>query len=255
MSMGPFPVNPQQRKMILVMKDTDIQRCQMEKASTQCLIDDQVYVMPFPIQVSPQDSPTQKALARMAKPGMVLSQSPFDPGHYFDAAHESVEIAVNKYLVFSALCGTLGARSVSIEQITYKTRTKKTEWNAKASHGVGGVESSGGNEKINELRQRISLKDEYQGNTPDIDQANALLEKTGLTMEGQFQALIDARRYQSNLLKKREVELSLYNNLHSNLNILATFQTKIPGFIKGSLSFTYDVKETEEISVKILVEF
>ena len=255
LSMGPFPVNPQERKMILVMQDTDIQRSQMEKDSTKYLTDDQVYVMSYPIKISADDSPTQVAIARIARPGILLSQNPFDSDHYFDVANESVEIALKKYLVFSSMCCILGARSVSVEQIIHRNRTAKTVWNAKASYGVGGVDTSGDNEKINELRQRISLNDDYTGGNPEIDQAYELLNKNNLTMEQQFCSLIDVRRIQSNPLKKRELEISLYNSMHSNLKLLANFQTKIPNLFKGSLNFSHDIKEIEEISARMRVEF
>ena len=252
MTFGQFPANPHERRLVMVINETDIDKC-IAEGKAQFLIDDQTYVMPYPVQVSENDPPVKKALARMARPGDILSQSPYNNDRYFDISNETVELAVDKYLVFSTICGILGARSVSIEQINYNNREEKAEWKAGAGYKQIGGSINGGKEKIEALRGGIKIDNVFPGGKPNINRAKEVLEINGLTMDQQFLSLIDARSYDENRIQKRKFELSLYNSFNSNLKIFA--QLQIPQFIKGSMNYSKDVKETEEISVKILVEF
>lgn len=88
MTTGSFPIDPGRRKAVLVLQQYDLEKCTYEPGAAQALLDDEAFVLQFPI-CSEGNAPA--ALQNicdsgLARPGCVLVQSPYDPDTYEDAS-------------------------------------------------------------------------------------------------------------------------------------------------------------------------
>lgn len=255
MTTGSFPPDPNARRAILVLKQHDVERCMYEEGAAKALIDDETYVLPFPICM-PDNPP--KALqnifdAKLTRPGIVLVQSPFDPDTYVEASLAPQGFALDKYMYFSTLCMHLGAKEVSVEQIELKTRHGASTFNLQGEHVLGNVHLGVTSEELQKFSDQMSLRDEFDGGPADIAKAERLLRRTGLSSDPSMRTLLEMRREGKNQLRSRKFIINLSSEVKNNLKVVSKLH--IPTFVTLLVQYDQVVHEQHDYTLTVLVRF
>lgn len=255
MTTGSFPADSSARKVILVLQQHDLEKCAYEPGAGEALLDDEAYVLPFPLQKQ-KDQPI--ALQNicdsdLVRPGVVLVQSPYDPDSYEDASLAPQKFALAKHMYFSNLCMLLGAKEVSVEQIDLHTHSKKLSINANGE--IQGKEAKGGLElaELEKLRTQMHLHDDFSGGSPDVQGAERLLRRIGLWSDPSMKNLVEMRREGGNQLLSRKIKLSLSSESKNNFNVIG--RINLPKFVKLTADYARIVDEKYEYTLTIMVKF
>lgn len=255
MSTGTFPSDSHSRKAVYVLQKHDIEKCAYEPGAGQVLLDEEAYVLPFPI-VATEDRPTalQNILdADLARPGRVLVQSPYDPNSYEDAADAPQRFALAKHMYFARLCALLGATEVSVEQIDLRSRSTKISMSAGGDvlGKDGQVEAT--LDEIEKLRTKMTLAHKFKGAPPNIEAARNLLRKYRLGSDPGMRGLVDMMEDGGNQMVEQKLTISLSSEAKNNLNVVA--RLNLPSFVKLSAEYDRVTKEQYDLSLTVLVKF
>jgi hypothetical protein len=255
MATGSFPLDSASRKAILVLQQHDIERCSYEPGAAQALLDEEVYVLQFPIRAQGEVPATLQNIldAGLARPGSVLVQSPYDPDIYEDAALAPQRYALAKHMYFSTFCMHLGAKEVSVEQADFRTHTEKLTLDANGKRLGGSAQLTGEWEELEKFRAQMHLRDEFVGGPPDVAAAERLLRRTSLWTDTGMRTLLEMRRDGANQLVTRKLILNLSSEAKQNLNIVG--RLKIPVFVKLSAEYNRIVREQYDYTLTVLVRF
>lgn len=100
MTTGTFPEDPSIRKAVLVLHDHDIERCSYEPGAAQALLDEEAFVLQFPLRSQGSHPASLQNIldAGLARPGNVLVQSPYDVDSYEEAALAPQRFALAKHM-------------------------------------------------------------------------------------------------------------------------------------------------------------
>jgi hypothetical protein len=141
MTTGLFPLDPSNRKVILVLQQHDVEKCSYEPGAAQALLDEEAYVLPYPLKFAGEPSAALQNIldAGLVRPGVMLVQSPYDSNMYEEASLSPQRFALAKHMYFSTLCMHLGAKEVRVKQIDLRMRSGKMTIDAKGERlGAGG---------------------------------------------------------------------------------------------------------------------
>jgi len=255
MAAGSFPADPGRRRAIVVLQQHDIDRCAYEPGAAQALLDDEAYVLQFPLRAASEMPAALRNIvdSGLARPGGMLVQSPYDPDHYEEASLASRRFALAKHTYFSTFCMYLGARSVSVEQVDLRTNTGKTTLDIKGERPVGSAQVTVESSDLENFRAQMHLLDEFTGGSADLGAAERLLRRTGLWSDPNMRTLLEMRRDGTNQLTTRRLVLSLSSEAQSNLNVVG--RLKIPAFMKLSAEYDRVVRERHDYTLTVLVKF
>lgn len=255
MATGSFPTDPSSRKAVLVLQEHDIEKCAYEPGAAQALLDEEAYILPFPLRTQGEVPVALQNIidAGLVRPGNMLVQSPYDINSYDEAVLAPQRFALAKHMHFSTLCMYLGAKEVVVEQIDLRTRLGKTTLDVKGERlGTSahvGVET----EELEKFRAQMHLRDEFEGGVADVVAAERLLRRTGLSTDPNMRTLVEMRREGANQLKTRKLVLSLSSEAKSNLNVVG--RLKVPAFVKLSAEYDRVVKEQQDYTLTVVVKF
>lgn len=255
MTTGTFPDDPARRKAVLVLQQHDIEKCAYEPGAAQALLDEEAYVLQFPLRAQSELSPALRNIvdAGLARPGHMLVQNPYDVDAYEEAAHSPQRFALTKHMYFSTLCMHLGAKEVVVEQIDLRTRSGKSTLDIKGERPAGSAQVTVEREELEKLRAQMHLRDEFEGGPPNIAAAERLLRRTGLVADPNMRTLLEMRREGGNQLKMRKLVLSLSTEARSNLNVVA--RLKVPSFVKLSAEYDRVLNEHHDFTLTVTVKF
>lgn len=255
MSTGTFPTEPHSRKAVYVLQQHDIEKCAYEPGAGQVLLDEEAYVLPFPVSSSDDNSTALQNILDddLARPGMVLVQSPYDPNTYADAVDASQRFALAKHVLFARLCGLLGATEVSVEQINLRSRS--TRISITAGGDVVGKEGQVETtlEEVEKLRSQMKLSHKFRGARPDMEGARNLLKKYRLWSDPGMRGLVEMMDDGENQVVEQKLTINLSSEAKSNLNVIARLQ--LPNFVKLSAEYERVTKEQYDLSLTVLVKF
>ena len=219
-----WPDDPSRRRAMFVLNQSDIEALRLDKDGAGLLLNEEVYILP---SSSEQSNPVVQELINsgLARSGAVLIQSPFEKDVYERSTQVMERFALDKHLYFSTLCGYLGARRVTVEQIELKKEEKKETLSIEVgdpSTGSGGnvkVE----NEELASLYSRLDLQDTFAGGSPDLQEAERFLRETGLLGDPNMRSLLKSQR-PDNPLTSRRLRLNVTSETQRNLDVLANFK-------------------------------
>ncbi|NJN24020.1 MAG: hypothetical protein HC810_06000 [Acaryochloridaceae cyanobacterium RL_2_7] len=117
-------VPSKKRKAILVVSPHELDRLEYTPEGSELLLSEQIHLL-VPSYVTTSDLEEKLDGSGLLEPGTLLIQSPYDTSDYVMLDKASSTFALTKYLHFTTLCGLLGAREVTVEQIEVKTLTGK----------------------------------------------------------------------------------------------------------------------------------
>ena len=251
----PWSDDPSCRKIVLVLKQDDINALDYEDGGDDLLTNEEIHILS---SRPSQPSPAVQALIDqgVVTSGAVLIQNPFDKSLYYRESEAMEQIALAKLLHFSTLCGHLGAREVKIEQIRLKEKDREVTFSVE-----GGIPVAGGGkldqkrEDLNSFAYRLSLTHEFDGSEPNVQAATEFLQRTGLSSETIMQDMLNKAQIH-NKPKSSKINLNLTTEGHQNLKVLANLKLKATR-LPISLETNYDRKEHEqtEYTLAIAVKF
>lgn len=255
MAAGTFPSDPANRRAILVLQQHDVEKCAYEPGAAQALLDDEAYILQFPVRLPGEASGALRNIidAGLARPGSILVQSPYDPETYEDASIAPQRFAVAKHMYFSKFCMYLGAREVSVEQIDLQTRMGKSTLDVKGERLGIGAQVKAENEELQKFRAHMHLRDEFVGSIPDLVAAENLLRQTQLWSDPNLRTLLEMRRSDANQLMTRTLVLSLSSEAKSNISVVG--RLKVPSFVKLSAEYDKVMREQHEYTLTVQVRF
>lgn len=256
MTTKPFPDDAQRRKAIVVLDQSDIDRCGYEDEGPALLLSEEIHVLELPVR------DTQKIIQDimdrdLVRRGAILAQSPFDKDKYEDAIQAKELFALAKHLHFSTFCMHLGAREVKIEQIqlgkSSETKTWTAEGGAKIKRVGASLDTSGKQDELDTFRSQLTLIDTFEGGQANLEAAEQLLRQTRLLGDPNMSGLLDMRRSGSNQLRSRTLKLNLSSEAKRNLTVVGNL--KVPPFIKLEADYKRVIREQSEYTLTVTVRF
>lgn len=243
-----FPNNPNNRRVILVMDDHEIDRWKYEKGGSDLLDSRDAFVLPVSQREDMPDIIRNRAI-----PGSILIQNPYDMENYVEATSAPQHFAHEKYMYLSTLCMHLGAKEVVIEQIELHTQAGKTSVNFEGGkQGVFKGDARLDKEELEKFSSSMHLHDEFPGGEADIEAAEQLLRRTGLWADTNMKTLVEMRRGGSNQIKSRKLTLNLSSEAKSNLKVAANIKASL---VRVSTNYETDININQEYRLKFTVNF
>lgn len=186
--------------------------------------------------------------------GVMLMQNPFNPERYVETSQAPQKFALEKYLILTMLCGHLGAKKVTIEEVEKRTRsrTQLHKLAAKASITSGKLTTQ--QEELDEVLRKLEVEHEFPGAEPNFAEAEALLQRTRLGNDVEMHSLIEMRRGITNPVQRRRTVIDLSDETKRIFDLVG--KIKIPQYlteIEGG--YNRIVREKAEYALAILVEF
>lgn len=244
-------IPPKKRKAILVLSSHELTHLEYNSDGNELLLSEQIYLLVPSDKVA---SSLEKKLENsvLLEPGTLLIQNPYDSSDYVVLDKAPSTFALAKYLHFTTLCGLLGAREVTVEQIEVKTSRGKQlfKGSLNSPYGVGKVE--GQSKTFEEIRNTIKLKSKFDGGKPNVEEANAHLDKYQLDNDISMKSLIEQRKG-SNPIKSRELTLSLSEEFKKNFRAIADI--KVPVYAELQAQIDQIRKEVYEFMLTVKVDF
>jgi hypothetical protein len=249
MSLNKVP--PKKRKAILVISEHELTRLEYTPDGSDLLLNDQVHLL-VPSDESDDSLESKLDVGGLLEEGNLLIQNPYDISDYVVLNKASSTFALAKYLHFTTLCGILGASEVTVEQIEVKTSTGKQVFKGSLNspHISGNINAE--NRVFEEIRNNIKLNSEFDGGEPNIDEAEAFLQKYQLLNDISMRSLIDQRKGK-NPIKRREVTLSLSEESEKNFQAISNI--KVPVYAKLQTQIEQVKKEKYTFMLTIKVDF
>ena len=246
-----WPEEPHRRKTVLVLNQTDIDALNYKEGGADLLLNDEVYILHSSLKES---NPVVQDLidSGLARPGAVLIQSPFDKNIYENSQQAVERFALDKYMLFSELCGLLGAREVTVEEIERKNTEGKETVSFRGSFFIGstGVETE--NEDLASFCGKLSLHDKFQGGSPDVPAAKEHLRQNGLLGDHVMSSLINLRGNSNNPFTSRDIELNMTSEVKRNFKVLANLDLS---FLSLEAGYNRQVRENTEFILTVKVDF
>ncbi len=244
-------VPPKKRKAILVISPDELERLEYIPEGNELLLNEQVYLL-VPSYVTTSNLEEKLDGSGLLEPENLLIQSPYDTSDYVIIDKASSTFALTKYLHFTTLCGLLGAREVTVEQIEVKTLAGKQIFKGSidSQYADGSIEAV--NRTVEEIRNKIKLQSKFDGGEPDLEAAEAHLRQYKLLNDISMKSLIDQRKGK-NPLKSREITLSLSEESKRNLQVVTDI--KVPVYANLQAQIEKVRKEVYEFTLMIRVEF
>jgi len=243
-------VPPNNRKAILVISPHELDRLEYTPGGNNLLLSEQVYLL-VPSSVA-NDLEEKLDSSGLLGPGTLLIQNPYDTSDYVILNKAPSTFALTKYLHFTTLCGLLGAREVTVEQIGVQTSAGKQIFKGSIDSPYADGSIDAVNQTFKEIRNKIKLQSKFGGGEPNLEEAEAHLRQYQLLNDISMKSLIDQRRGK-NPIQSRELTLSLSEESKRNLQVVADI--KIPVYANLQAQVEKITREMYEFNLMIRVEF
>ncbi len=221
--------------IILVLDSDEIKRLEYDEIGKYLFTNQDMLIIPRTFDSK------DRFLKNLAARGLlshrtVLLKSPYDETNFQELSEAHLAFALEKSTYFSLFCNHLGAREVVVEQIENSSRSGKVIYNVEANTLEVNGKVEGENEQVDILKSRLSLHDIFAGGEPQIDKAQALLEKYKLLGDSSMMSLLEIQRFKTNPITSRKLSLDLSRESKHLFNIAGNI--KLPGLLsefQGSL--------------------
>jgi len=251
-----FPKNPAERRAVMILAQEDIVRCRYEGNAANMLLNEELCILPFPLNVNQASAP--RALrniidADQVRPGIILVQNPYDVDSYVDAALAPQECALDKYQHFSTFCSILGAREVHVEQDTIRSTNgeRKRKINGCRMNVTGELDTS--TKQDEEFAEKLILISRYDGGEPDLEGAESFLRTKRLWGDKTMHSLFEQFSYSTNRMKERKLHLDLSSEVQKSLSVIA--KIGIPSFLECAAEYQIKLKEKSTYSLHVTIRF
>lgn len=251
---------PRNRRTIAVLRPEHIERLEYASGGTSFLKNDEIRVLDFEQGNSPADPPYLKDLRnrRDFGPGRVYIQSPFDQEKYLEISAAAEDLALQKYSLWTEICGLLGATRITVEKV--ESTEESSHRSGEVSVKTGPVKAGGSilRDRATALREKLTLDTTFPGSSPDVEEARAKLAERGVQDEW-LQSMVNLRSAGRNPVKEQTLTLDLSKEAKNSISgsVSAAF-TGIPSFpygISGEAKAAVATFTKQSYSLKVKVTF
>ena len=195
-----------------------------------------------------------------SRPGLnsLYIRHPFANQEYVELESSSGVIQREKLNNFSMICRLLGAKKVN----THFTSTKFIDSEMAAKFGIsipkGSLDAETKKKRAEANREEYVLNDTYgEGQSPKLEQVHDFVQKKGLDIDKDIQALINKRDPQyglDNRLKTHNVKLEISNEVNNLFEVAANVGA-VKSLVSISGNYQQKISSQEKIVLEIEVEF
>jgi hypothetical protein len=219
-----FPKEPQKRRVVLVVDPHEKEKLQLN-GDTGIFLDPHAHVVTYSDEVEKHGGLRLLQESGLLTAGNLLVQSPYEPDVYVDAEQAVEQFALAKQTIFLNFCQLLGARRVTVRQITTEEMDSAETIKLDGGYGAASGSVKGGRSSVEKLAAKLSLVDEFVGGEPDLPAAEQFLQTYRLAGDLVMRSLLQARKAK-NVIKRRTVTINLTSEARNNLNIVG--KLKLP---------------------------
>jgi hypothetical protein len=239
------------RKAILVVSSHELERLEYTPQGNELLLSEQIYIF-VPSHITHGSLEEKLDDRGLLEPGTLLLQSPYDTSDYVVLDDASSTFALTKYFHFTTLCGLLGAKEVTVEQIEVKTLAGKQIFKGSIDslYVDGNIDVL--NRTFEEMRNNIKLQSKFEGSEPDLEGAEAHLRQYRLLNDISMKSLVDQRRGR-NPIKSRHLTLSLSEEFRKSLQVVNDIKVPVYADLQAQAKETR--KKVCEFALTIRVDF
>ena len=241
------------RRIVMVLERKDIVALQYEEGCDDFLNNGELFLL------DPQTDQTAPAVRilfsrELVVPGATLVQSPFDPDAYEEVSKAADQFAIVKFHCFSQFCALLGARKVRVEEIQEQAKAEHNRRRGGAKNGGTGSRARTGSDKkdLDRFRRQYSLKDEFEGGRPNLDEARGFLRTTGLSNDQVMLWLLNTVRSE-NKITSRELEFDMSIETQKYFDIMA--KINVPKFLGLQADIYKKSRVRRQLRWTVSVEF
>jgi len=248
-----LPISADERQVIIVLNDADIQSLSYEEGAASLISDPNTAIVKCPYSTE-NEIVNQLKNRQLFRRGAVLIQNPFKRDQYEDVVESREMYSIEKHMHFSEICCLLGARTIRVKQIEkkYHKRTNETKVKVEVGRVVkGSVETN--DQNISKIAKSLTLLDEYSGSEPNVTGAIAVAERTSLIHDRNVRSLINICQNKGNRIKKRELELSLSCETERILDIVSSLD--VPAYVNVNAEYKTIVQIRMEYNMSLLIEW
>ncbi len=205
-----FPQDPSDRRIVIPLNDHDYRRIDADGDLKTLAGRAAVTVLRLPFESSQvRENPIVQALqaADMLKSGAALIQNPRRADAYVPALNAIETLAHEKCAVCAEVSQRLGATSVEIADFETITEGRSTRWTLDARHNLIGPTLAAERTEAEKFLRSLVITCEFDGGEPNLDAARELLDRAGLSRDGELAALVRLRGEQ-NPLRHRKVKMA-----------------------------------------------
>ena len=248
----PLPVEPERRRILMVLDEPSFTRLSYEKNGPALLYSDELHVVRLPLK---QRGPLFEKLGAKAllHTGSVLLQSPFDPDDYEKIESAEEHFARLKLYHFTHLCQLLGARRVTVEQLEISSE-KGTDV-VQLDGAAPGVLATGKlkMEETQRLRRQFSMSTQFAGSSADVNAARSYLAQHRLSGDQIVASMVELAA-SANRVTSQRVHLHLSDETRRNID--AVTQLALPTFLTAMEARWRSAREHKrEFSLRLQVDF
>ena len=243
---------PWNRKLILILDQFHKDDLEMSQEGKELLKNDEIFVISVDELSELQDKINVLGKVKLA-PNIVLTISPFADRAYLDIS-ESKEL-IPLFIATSTvkLCQLLGVKSIEFLNLKIINKKDQSESTIDLNSPLVKGEIDIVKKTFYNLKNKLSIKSEFEGGEAQIEKAELYLKENGLSGDPILCNLIELRKDSDmNKPKSMEYELSLTEALTKNLNLAASVKYIATG-LKGAYNSLKE--ETVDIYLKIGVKF
>lgn len=243
-----IPKDPERRKAIVCLNNTDIQaRKEVGDTTMKDLADiPGVYVLALPSELS---NTILEPFRLLAVHGKILIQDPFDTDAYLDLSKVQETLLLAKYYHLSTLSMHLGAREVKVEQVDFWKTTGEHlyRFSGKNIQALGDIDGQNTHSRL--IRQSLELHDTYKDNPLNLTKAEEYFHHHHLSQDINLANLLRAGG--SGQMKSRRFSFNLSQEMGSQMKIAS--QILLPTLLT-SLEANYQKIVEEEVDCSVTIE-
>jgi hypothetical protein len=178
----------------------------------------------------------------------LLALNPFNWDEYQEPKDQVLGLPVAKARIMRRLAQLLGATSFSLEVEHKSERTSEWKSGVKASAPKGGGGAMLHRAMVNLADRKATVAGKFSGGDPAIDQAEALLNRAGLSADGELRSLLEAARPGPNRVLQHTCAISAVNEARKTIDMTA--EVKVPGIIECTGEFVKNRSDRTEYRMK-----
>jgi len=230
MQRKPMPTSEERPRVVVVVDRPTFDNLEFEPEGAELLERPDVEILSYPPQ-DHTDLVEELTAQGLMEPGQRLVQSPFQPRNYSRLGDARNNFAVEKHLAFASLCGILGAKEISVEQVEIRSEKGTDKIVLRGQHLSGIAADAKYHKEVAEhLEGRLKLTDTREGSEPDVERAWGFLRSKRLMGDAVLVALIEDCEG-GNPLKERVLSVSLTDESTSRIEAAANLFVPTHGSI------------------------
>lgn len=245
-----IPDEPHRRRMLVLLdkhaayahrNDAWYGRLGLDPAVAIVLVDPETHI----------DHAVMELLQRtgLDRQNRLLALNPFNWDEYQEPQDQVLGLPVAKARIMRRLAQLLGATNFSLE-VEHRSEVT-SEWKSGVDAAVpkGGGGAMLHRAMVQLADRKAAVAGKFAGAEPDIESAEALLRRAGLSSDGELRSLLEAARPGPNRVLQHTCAVSAVNEARKTIDMTA--EVKVPGVIECMGEFVKKWSDRTEYRMKV----